>query len=179
MADTLPRSFAWRIRLAGLKLQGVWDFALIHLARFVVFLVQPIVKRVERAQLKQQRAQTSTMAALPIADAPTARRCRVDGVVAPVSGRAAFFLVAADGQRALVQPAAAAAVWCGKSGGDCALLAGDRVAVIGVARAADPRIDREIDATRPARLVFAGSEAEPLFIVRLAAAVAPTGGPYR
>ena len=161
------------------KLRGVWDFVLINLARLVVFLMQPVLKRVERAQMRKQRQRTLTMATLPIGQVRTALRCKVDGVVEPVTvGRAAFFLVGADGQRALVQPAAAAAVWCGRDGGDCALAAGDRVAVVGVARAADPRIDREIDAERPARVVFAGSEAEPLFIVRLDTGT-PSDGPYR
>ena len=149
----------------------MWDFVLINLARLVVFLLQPILKRVERAQLRKQRQQTLTMTAQPIGAVQAARRVKIDGVVELAApGRAAFFLRGADGQWALVQPANAAAVWCGRDGGDCALAAGDRVSVVGVARAADPRIDREIDATRPARVVFAGSEAEPLYIVRLDAA---------
>jgi hypothetical protein len=149
----------------------VWDFVLINLARLLIFLVQPILTRVERAQLKQQRQRTLTMTSQPIGDVRPARRVKVDGLIEPVApGRAAFFLRGSDGSCALVQPAAAAAVWCSQGGADCALAAGDHVAIVGVARAADPRIDREIGAAHPARVVFAGSEAEPLFIVRLTAA---------
>lgn len=156
------------------RIPAVWDFVLINLARLVVFLLQPILKRVERSQLRKLRERTLTMASLPIGDVEPALRVKVDGRVEPVApGRAAFFLRGSDGSCALVQPAAASAVWCGVDGSDCAVAAGDHVAIVGVARAADPRIDRELD--RPggaatARLVFAGSEAEPLFIVRLQAA---------
>lgn len=165
------------------RIPAVWDFVLINLARLVVFLLQPILKRVERSQLRKLRQRTLTMASLPIGDVRPALRVKVDGRVELVApGRAAFFLRGSDGSCALVQPAAASAVWCGVDGRDCALAAGDHVAIVGVARAADPRIDRELD--RPgdtalgtaARVVFAGSEAEPLFIVRLASAAGMRAG---
>ncbi|HEX9101468.1 MAG TPA: hypothetical protein VF997_04655, partial [Polyangia bacterium] len=88
------------------------------------------------------------------------------GIVEPAAARGApFFVRDGDGTRALVQPASAAGVWASDGTALAAVAAGDRVDVVGVARAPDRRIDRELD-DGDARLVFAGSEAHPLFIIR-------------
>src|SRR5262249_36261112 len=103
-----------------------------------------------------------------IASAPPGTRIRVAGTVEPAAAgpRARAFLVRDDGgARALVQPASAAGIW--STAGDAldAVAAGDRVDVVGGARTPDPRVDRGLQPS-DARLVFAGSEAAPLFIIR-------------
>jgi hypothetical protein len=73
-----------------------------------------------------------------------------------------------------VHPATAAATWCATGSPGWVPAAGDRVGIVGVPRLADRAVDRELDGDgdgdRDAgvRLVFAGSEADPLSITRLA-----------
>lgn len=107
------------------------------------------------------------MATTPIAAAVAGARVRIAGVVEPARSRGGAFFVRDDaGGRGLVQPASAAGVWSAKGGEAGAVEAGEHVDVVGVARAANAAIDRELDAHADARLVFAGSEARPLFIIR-------------
>ena len=147
----------------------MWDLLLVTLAKLVTALAQPILRWRARGEGPRQRKRIATMATTPIAAALAGARVRVSGIVEPAPSRGAAFFVRDDaGTRALVQPASAAGAWSSDGaalGG--ALAAGDRVEVVGVARAADRAIDRELaDANTDARLVFAGSEAHPLFIIR-------------
>jgi hypothetical protein len=128
---------------------------------------------VERRRAITRRREMVTMPAVPIAEARPRVRVKVAGIVEPAAAcrrGVAFFVRDAAGARALVQPAAAASVWCSLGGDGWAPAAGDRVGVVGVPRASDVAIDRELGGDVEVRLVFAGSEADPLYITRLAAA---------
>ena len=147
----------------------MWDLLLVTLAKLVTALAQPVLRWRARTEGPRQRKRIATMATTPIAAAPTGARVRVAGTVeaaAAAGPRARAFFVRDDGgARALVQPASAAGIWTGDGAALDTIAAGDRVDVVGVARAPDPRVDRELGPGE-ARLVFAGSEAAPLFIIR-------------
>ena len=144
----------------------MWDLLLVTLAKLVSAVAQPVLRWRARTEAPRQRKRIATMATTPIAAAAAGARVRIAGVVeaAGSSRSAAFFVRDAAGQRALVQPGAAAGVWS-RDGSAASVVPGDRVDVVGVARAASRAIDRELDEHADARLVFAGSEAHPLFII--------------
>lgn len=147
----------------------MWDLLLVAVARLVTALAQPVLRWRARTEGPRQRKRIASMATTPMATAPAGARVRVGGTVeaAPAGGpRARAFVVRDDdGARALVQPASAAGIWSGDGAALDAVAPGDRVDVVGVARPPDARVDRELG-TSEARLVFAGSEAAPLFIIR-------------
>jgi hypothetical protein len=145
----------------------MWDLLLVTLAKLVAAVAQPILRWRARGEGPRQRKRIATMATTPIAAAVAGARVRISGLVEPSPSRGAAFFVRDDaGTRALVQPASAAGVWSSDGAETGAPAAGDRVDVVGVARAANRAIDRELGAHADTRLVFAGSEAHPLFIVR-------------
>jgi hypothetical protein len=145
----------------------MWDLLLVTLAKLVTAIAQPILRWRARTEGPRQRKRIAAMATTPIAAAAAGARVRISGVVEPAESRgAAFFVRDDDGGRALVQPASAAGVWLSDGVEAGALAGGDRVDVVGVARAANRAIDRELAAHADTRLVFAGSEAQPLFIIR-------------
>jgi hypothetical protein len=144
----------------------MWDLLLVTFAKLVSALAQPVLRWRARTEAPRQRKRIGQMATTPIGAATAGARVRVAGTVEPAGARGdAFFVVDADGARALVQPAAAAGVWASDGTPLSMVAAGDRVDVVGVGRAPDRRVDREL-VGGGARLVFAGSEAHPLFIVR-------------
>lgn len=148
----------------------MWDLLLVTLAKLVSALAQPVLRRRARTFAPRERKRIAQMTTTPIGAAVAGARVRVAGTVepAPAAGparAAAFFVRDADGSRALVQPAAAAGVWAGGGSALTTVAAGERVDVVGVARTPDRRVDREL-ADGDTRLVFAGSEAHPLFIIR-------------
>jgi hypothetical protein len=145
----------------------MWDLLLVALAKLVTAIAQPILRWRARGEGPRQRKRIATMAATPIAAAVAGARVRVSGIVEPAPSRGAAFFVRDDaGTWALVQPASAAGLWSSDGADLAAPAAGDRVDVVGVARAANRAIDRELGAHAETRLVFAGSEAHPLFIIR-------------
>lgn len=145
----------------------MWDLLLVTLAKLVSALAQPVLRWRARTAGPRQRKRIASMTTTPIAAALAGARVRISGVVEPAASRGGAFFVRDDaGSRALVQPASAAGVWSSAGGPSSAPTAGDRVDVVGVARAANGAIDRELDAHADTRLVFAGSEAHPLFIIR-------------
>ena len=145
----------------------MWDLLLVTFAKLVTALAQPILRWRARGEGPRQRKRIAEMAMTPIAAAVAGARVRVAGTVEPAGARgAAFFVRDVDGARALVQPASAAGVWATDGTVLDRVGAGDRVEVVGVARAPDRRVDRELGDGGAARLVFAGSEAHPLFIIR-------------
>ena len=94
-----------------------------------------------------------------IADAPPGARVRIAGIVARVVERARVrgFVVADGSGDAFVYAGSAALLK------RAALpLPGESITVVGVARAIDRTLDRDVGG---ARLVFAGGEAEPLYLV--------------
>jgi hypothetical protein len=147
----------------------MWDLLLVTIAKLVAAIAQPILRWRARTAGPRQRRRIATMTTTPIASADAGPCIRVAGTVeaaAAAGARAlAFFVRDDDGARALVQPASAAGIWSADGSTLAAVAPGDRVDVVGVARRPDPRVDREL-AGSEARLVFAGSEANPLFIVR-------------
>jgi hypothetical protein len=146
---------------------------LVTMAKLVVAIFKPIFDRVEARRALQRRREMVTMPAVPIADARPRARVKIAGVVEPAAAcrrGVAVFVRDAAGARVLVQPAAAAGVWCSLGSAGWKPAAGERVGVVGVPRAADAAIDRELEGEGEVRLVFAGSEVDPLFITRLAAA---------
>lgn len=145
----------------------MWDFFLVTLAKLVSALAQPVLRWRARAEGPRQRKRIEAMPTTPLAGAPVGARVRVAGIVEPArapSGRGAWIVRGEDGATALVQPASAAAIWSADGVALDGVAAGDRVEVVGVARAPHPAIDRELQGGE--RLVFAGSEAQPLFIIR-------------
>ena len=148
----------------------MWDLLLVTLAKLVAAIAQPILRWRARTEGPRQRKRIAGMTLTPLARADAGARIRVAGTVEAVAAAGpralAFFVRDDDGARALVQPASAAGIWSADGATLAAVAAGDRVDVVGVARHADPRIDRELAGDDAARLVFAGSEANPLFIVR-------------
>ncbi|MGZ3405620.1 MAG: hypothetical protein ACXVAN_04185 [Polyangia bacterium] len=147
----------------------MWDLLLVTLAKLVSAVAQPILRWRARTEAPRQRKRIAAMATTPIAAVVAGARVRIAGVVEELTSRGgAFFVRDGAGARALVQPASAAGGWSAHAdgAGSGTLAAGDRVDVGGVARAADRAIDRELDAHADTRLVFAGSEAHPLFIIR-------------
>ena len=144
----------------------MWDLLLVTFAKLVSALAQPVLRWRARTEAPRQRKRIGQMPTTPIGTAIAGARVRVAGTVEPAGARgAAFFVRDADGACALVHPAAAAGVWAPDGTVLSTVAAGDRVDVVGVARAPDRRVDREL-ADGGARLVFAGSEAHPLFIIR-------------
>ncbi len=149
----------------------MWDLLLVTLAKLVAAIAQPILRWRARTEGPRQRKRIAAMATTPIATADAGIRVRVAGTVeaaAAAGARAlAFFVRDDDGARALVQPGSAAGIWSADGQAVPAVAAGDRVDIVGVARAADARIDRELATSNDGtRLVFAGSELHPLFIIR-------------
>lgn len=144
----------------------MWDLLLVTLAKLVSALAQPVLRWRARTAAPRQRKRIGQMATTPIGAAVAGARVRIAGTVETVGARgAASFVRDEDGTRALVQPAAAAGVWASDGTVLSTVAAGDRVDVVGVARAPDRRVDRELG-DGGARLVFAGSEAHPLFVIR-------------
>ena len=144
----------------------MWDLLLVTIAKLVTALAQPVLRWRARTEGPRQRKRIAAMATTPLAEARAGVRVRVAGVVEPAASRSgAFFVRDGDGTRVLVQPASAAGVWSGDGATLAAVAPGDRVDVVGVARAPDARVDRELG-DGGARLVFAGSEAHPLFVIR-------------
>jgi len=154
----------------------VWDLLLVSSAKLVVFLFKPLFDWLERRKAARQRERMHEEPPVPIASARPRQRVKIAGVVepaarAPGSRVTAVFVRDEHGGCALVQPASATAIWCERGDGanepHVQLAHGDRVIVAGVARAADAAIDRELDGS-DVRLVFAGSEVDPLYIARVA-----------
>jgi hypothetical protein len=149
----------------------VWDLLFVTLAKLVAAICKPLLEAWARHQAPRLRKRIVEMAAVPIAAAPPGVRVKVAGVVEPLQAagaRAATFFVRDDaGGAVIVQPAQAAAVWRANDEQPFVPAPGDRVAVVGVPRLPDPAVDRELRERTEARLVFAGGEAHPLFIVRL------------
>ena len=145
----------------------MWDLLLVTLAKLVSALAQPVLRWRARTEAPRQRKRIAQMATTAIGAATAGARVRIAGTVEPagVPG-AAFFVRDEEGARALVHPAAAAGVWASDGTVLPAVAAGDRVDVVGVGRAPDRRVDRELGDGGGTRLVFAGSEAHPLFIIR-------------
>ncbi|MCA1663712.1 MAG: hypothetical protein LC659_05505 [Myxococcales bacterium] len=147
---------------------SMWDLLLVAFAKLVTALAQPALRWRARSEGPRKRRRIAAMATTPIGEARAGLRVRVAGSVEPAQSRSgAFFVADGDGSRALVQPASAAGVWASDGSALESVAAGDHVDVVGVARLPDPAVDRELagDGAREARLVFAGSEAEPLFVI--------------
>jgi hypothetical protein len=90
------------------------DFLLVSVAKLVVALFEPIFDRIERRQAVRRRREMVTMPALSIGEARRRVRVKIAGIVEPAAAcrrGAAFFVRDQAGAWALVQPAAAAAVW--------------------------------------------------------------------
>ena len=149
----------------------LWDLLLVTLAKGVSAAAQPVLRWRARTEGPRQRARIADMPTTPIAEAHAGIRVRIAGTVealrarAPEPSRTGAFLVRdGSGAAALVQPASAAGIYA--SDGSPAARPGDgtRVDVCGVARAVDAALDREV-ADGAVRLVFAGSERDPLFVL--------------
>jgi hypothetical protein len=147
----------------------LWDLLFVTLAKGVTAAAQPVLRWRERTEGPRQRARIAAMPTTPIADVVAGPRVRIAGAVEPLASRTGAFLVRdGSGAAALVQPASAAGIWSSDGQAVAPPAAGDHVDVVGVARAADARIDRELvgAAAADTRVVFAGSELHRLFILR-------------
>jgi len=144
----------------------LWDFLFVSLAKGVAAAAQPVLRWRARTEGPRQRARIGDMPTTPIAAAAAGVRVRIAGVVEPLTSRMGAFVVCdASGAAALVQPASAAGIFAADGSPTGRPSAGETVDVCGVARAVDARLDREL-AGGDARLVFAGSERHPLYILR-------------
>jgi hypothetical protein len=143
----------------------LWDLFLVTVAKGVSAAAQPVLRWRARTEGPRQRARIAGMPTTPIAEAHAGVRVRIAGTVEPLPSRTGAFLVRdGSGAAALVQPASAAGIYASDGSPAARPGAGARVDVCGVARAVDAALDREL-AHGAARLVFAGSERDPLFVL--------------
>lgn len=135
------------------------DFYLILAALIVAFGGRAWFRARFSRDERRRRRSAAKVALCRIADARPGARVRISGTVACVVERARVRgLVVADGSGDAFVYAGSAALL------ERATLpaAGDAITVVGVARAIDRRLDGDVGG---AQLVFAGGEAEPLYIV--------------
>ncbi len=145
----------------------LWDLLFVTLAKGVTAAAQPVLRWRARTEGPRQRARIAAMPTTPIAEVAAGVRVRVAGIVEPLPARTGAFLVRdGSGAAALVQPAAAAGIWSHDGAAADRPAAGEHVDVVGVARASDKALDRELGGAGHARVVFAGSERHPLYILR-------------
>jgi hypothetical protein len=144
----------------------LWDFLFVTLAKGVAAAAQPVLRWRARTEGPRQRARIGDMPTTPIADAHDGLRVRIAGTVEPLPARTGAFLVRdGSGAAALVQPASAAGIFASDGSPAPRPGAGEVVDVCGVARTVDAALDRELP-PGAARLVFAGSERHPLWVLR-------------
>jgi hypothetical protein len=135
------------------------DFYLIMAAVAVAFAGRAWFRARFVRDEKRRRRTVERVPLLRIADAQPGARVRVAGTVARVIERARVrgFVVSDGSADAFVYDGSAALLRR-----DALPAPGESVTVVGVARAIDRKLDGDIGG---ARLVFAGGEAEPLYIV--------------
>jgi hypothetical protein len=137
------------------------DFVLCMIALSVALVAQRVIQAYEANEARRRR-KIVRMPLTPIAAARPGTSVKVAGRVEATHARG--FVIRDDaGVSALIYRGSATVLSeVGGAGGD-RLAVGDRVSVVGA-----PRPRERHDSVADARLVFAGSEAHPLYVLRRA-----------
>lgn len=138
------------------------DFVLILAACSVAFVSKRVIEWLDRNEQRRARI-VGAMPLQRIVDAAAGTRVKVAGTVERMDERrgAAFVLRDESGGRVLVYAGSARAM-AEATGNPRALKVGQSVVVVGVGRPPESRTDGPL--ADGARLVFAGGEAQPLFV---------------
>ncbi|MDB4966509.1 MAG: hypothetical protein JWN44_2198 [Myxococcales bacterium] len=137
------------------------DFVLILAACSVAFVSKRVIQWLDRNEKRRARIVTA-MPFVQISDAVAGARVKIAGTIERTDpGRGAAFVVR-DGSGLAVIYGGSARALAESAGDPRALSVGQAVVVIGVGRAPEPRVDGRL--AEGARLVFAGGEAQPLFV---------------
>ncbi len=137
------------------------DFVLCMIALSVALVCKRVLEA-RAADPRRQRRLVASLVPTPIGAARAGAPVKIVGTVERVGARRGGSLVVRDGSGAALVYAGAAVL----VGGGAPPAAGDEVLVAGVARPFDVRLDDAEHASDGAALVFAGSEAQPLYLAR-------------
>jgi hypothetical protein len=141
------------------------DFVLILAACSVAFVSKRVIQWLDRNEQRRARI-VAAMPLIRIVDAVAGARVKIAGMVERTDGRrGAAFVVRDESGSALIYGGSARAL-AEATGDPRAVVVGESVVVVGVARAPESQVDGAL--AEGARLVFAGGEAQPLFVGKAA-----------